>query len=102
MLATRGRLLESRLIRRAIVGVTGVVVLALALLVSVVERQPRVFTLAVPVAGGLILAQSVGSLVLLVGLRPGRRLGPRWIIWGQVAGAVICWLTLVWIFWLRA
>jgi hypothetical protein len=101
MLAARVHSLQSRLKRQPLVGAVGVLVLALAFLVSVVVRQPRVFTLTVPVAGGLILAQGVVSLVWLAGLRPGRPLGPGWIIWGQAAGAVICWLLLVWIFWLR-
>jgi hypothetical protein len=93
--------LRSVLIRRPLVGGAGVVVLALSFLASVLVRQPRVFTLAVPVAAGLILAQGVASTAWLRRLRPGRKLGPGWIIWGQIGGSVICWLVLVWIFWLQ-
>ena len=101
MLAAQVGSLQSLLIRQPLVGVAGVVVLALALLVSLLVSQPRLFTLAVPVAGGLILAQGVGSTVWLGGLRLSRPLRPSWIIWGQAVGAAICWLLLVWIFWLR-
>jgi hypothetical protein len=101
MLAAPVLSLRSLLIRRPLVGVAGVVVLALTFLVSVLVRQPRVFTFAVPVAGGLILAQGVGSTAWLGRLHPGRPLSPGWIILGQVAGAVICWLVLAWVFWLR-
>ncbi len=101
MLAAPVRSLQSVLLRWPLVGMAGVVVLALAFVVSVLVRHPRVFTLSVPVAGGLILAQGVGSTAWLGGLRPSRPFTARWIICGQAAGALICWLLLAWIFWLR-
>lgn len=102
MLAARVRSLQSLLIYRLLIGAAGLVVLALAFLVSVLVRQPRVFTLLVPVGGGLILAQAVGRTAWLAGLRPGQPLRPAWIVWGQAAAALTCWVVLVWIFWLRS
>jgi|SRR5712691_477400 len=107
MLAARVRSLKSLLIHRLLVGAAGLVVLALAFLASLLVHQPRAFTLSVPVGAGLIFAQGVGSTAWLAGLRRRRPMRPAWmrpawIIWGQAAGAVICWLVLAWIFWLRA
>jgi hypothetical protein len=102
MLAALVRSLPSLLIQRVLVGAAGLVLLALAFLASLMVHEPRVFTLSVPVAGGLILAQGVGSTAWLAGRRPGRPSSPPWVVWGQAAAALICWLVLVWIFWLRA
>lgn len=46
---------------RVLVGAAGLVMLAVAFLASLMMHEPRVFTLSVPVAGGLILAQGAGS-----------------------------------------
>jgi hypothetical protein len=106
MLAALMRSVLSLLIQRVVVGATGLVVLALAFLASLLVHQSRVFTLSVPVGAGLIFAQGVGSTAWLAGLRRRRPMRPAWmrpawIIWGQAAGAVTCWLVLAWIFWLR-
>ncbi len=102
MLAALMRSLPSVLIQRVLVGAGGLAVLALAFLASLIVHEARVFTLWVPVAGGLILAQGVASTAWLAGHRPSRPVGPRWVVWGQAAAALICWLVLVSIFWLRA
>jgi len=101
MLCAPVRSLQSVLTHRPILGAAGLAVLAVTFLVSLPVRQPRVFTLLVPVGAGLILAQSVASTIWLARLRPGRPLRNAWIIYGQVAGALLCWLVLIWIFWLR-
>jgi hypothetical protein len=101
MLAALMRSVLSLLIQRVVVGAAGLVVLALAFLASLLAHEPRVLTLTVPVAGGLILSQGLGSTVWLARRRRGRQLFPAWAMWGQGAAALICWLVLVWIFWLR-
>ena len=101
MLAALMRWVSSLLIQRVLVGAAGLVVLAVAFFASLLTHEPRVLTLAAPVAGGLILAQGLGSTVWLARRWPGRPLFPAWVIWGQGAGALICWLVLVWTFWLR-
>jgi hypothetical protein len=102
MLAALVRSLQSFFFPRPLVGAAGVALLALGFIASALMRQPRVFGLSVPVAGALILAQGVGSTVWLSGLRPRRASRRGWIIPGQAAAAVFCWLVLVWIFWLRS
>jgi hypothetical protein len=101
MLAALVRSVLSLLIQRVLVGAAGLIVLALAFFASLLAHQPRLLTLAAPVAGGLILSQGLGSTVWLARRRPGRPLFPAWVIWGQGAAARICWLVLAWIFWLR-
>jgi len=86
-----------------VVGAVGVAVLCLAFGASAVVHQPHIFTLSVPLGGGLLLAQGVISTVWLVRLphRSGvRRRNPAWLIGGQIAGAIFVWLVLAWIFWL--
>jgi hypothetical protein len=102
MLAALVRSLLSLLIQRILVGAAGVVVLALAFLASLIMREPRLLTLSVPVAAGLLLAQGVGSTAWLAGLRPGRPLLPPWIVWGNAAAGLFAWMVVAWIFWLRA
>ena len=99
------RSFQSLIINRPLVGAVGIAVLSLAFGASALMHQPHVFTLSVPVAGSLVLAQGVISTVWLVRLphRSGvRRLNPAWLIWGQTAAAIFVWLVLAWIFWLRA
>jgi hypothetical protein len=104
MLAAAVRSFQLLIISRLLVGAAGVAVLALAFGASALVHQPRVFTLSVPVAGGLMSAQGVISTVRLVRLphRSGvRRLNPAWLIGGQTAAAIFVWLVLAWILWLR-
>jgi hypothetical protein len=91
------------LVNRLVFGAAGAVVLAVALVASLFLSQPRLFAVSVPLGAGLILAQGVGSTVWLARLRirQGQPV-PAWLMWAQAAAALLCWLVLVWIFWLRS
>jgi hypothetical protein len=97
-----GLIIAKRLIMSLPLGAAGLVLLALAFLASLLAHQPRMFTLLTPVGAGLLLAQSVSSTAKLSRLPPNRPVRATWIVSGQAAAALICWLVLAWLFWGRS